>query len=368
MRPPAPRQPAAIVTTILIGLNVAVFLLMLAKGISPTAPTNTQLVRWGANFGPLTLHGQWWRLATACFLHIGIAHIGMNMYSLYQVGRPVELVFGRARYLLLYAVAGLGGDLASLYVHPGTVSAGASGAIFGVFGALIAFVLVRRKEMNRRAVDSILRSAGYVLVVNLVIGFTVKEIDLSGHIGGIVTGFLAGCVLARRNADGSMRLPLARGLSIVAVALVLAVVSLKALASRMPGNDAFYKVVFTAPSVPLGDGGALYYTGSASPAQAQSLARALAGLGLESSDLDVVWTRIPGSTTLLFALPGDEAKYARTPEEAAAGKRVAPWNSPRFLQSFQVLGQAVKALAGGEPYTIILADENGEPHKMLHID
>lgn len=340
---------------------------MVAKGISPKGPTPEQLIRWGADMGPLTLHGEWWRLITACFLHVGIAHIGMNMYSLWQVGRPVEWIYGRARYVLIYAVAGLGGDLASLYHHPNTVSAGASGAIFGVFGAMIAFVLVNRKQMSKTAVDSVLRSAGYVILVNAVIGFSVKEIDLSGHIGGLVVGFLLGCLLAKRNADGTMRLPLVKGLTIAIAAIVLCAVGMKALAARTPGDGKFLKAVISAPNVPLGAEGTLYYTGSATQAEAKQLAKTLALLGLQNAGVEAVWDKRHNATTLSIAVGGDENAYAKTPQEAAFGKEVAPWQQDDVVESFTALGHAVMSRTGGEPYTLVIANAEGEPRRRIAI-
>lgn len=365
---PAPRKPTFPVTYTLIALNVLVYVAMVAKGVPANDPDPMQILRWGADFGPLTLHGQWWRLITACFIHFGIAHIGMNMYSLYQVGRPVEALFGRAKYLLIYAVAGLGGDLASLYIHPDSVSAGASGAIFGVFGATLSFVVMHRKVMSKQAATSIMRSAGLVLVINLVLGFSVKEIDLSGHVGGFLTGFLTACYLARRTPDGSMRLPLAKGLIVALATIAICAVSLKVLAVKSPGNGEFYQTVLTGPSVPLGDKSALFYTGSATRPEAQQLANALAEAGLDHVELQIIWNKTPGATTLLIAMAGDEAGYAKTPQELAAGKRPAPWNNLGIVASFQKLGQAVAPLVGGAPYNIILTNEDGETRKTIPIE
>src|SRR5579875_2338032 len=115
----APGKP--VVTTALIVINVAVFLAMIASGLSPISPTAEQVFRWGANYGPVTMQGQWWRLFTACFLHFGIIHIGFNMWVLYQIGYFTERLFGGPRYLAVYLIAGVGGNVIGLFLHPNVV-------------------------------------------------------------------------------------------------------------------------------------------------------------------------------------------------------------------------------------------------------
>lgn len=181
----------------LIGLNVAVFVLMVIAGVSPKEPTNEQLLLWGADYGPYTTHGQGWRLITSCFVHAGIIHIAMNMYCLYQVGPFTERLYGRARYFLIYAVAGLGGALVSTLIHSDSVSVGASGAIFGVYGGLLAFLRLHRNALHRPAAQAITRSAMIFLGINLIYGFTDRQIDISAHVGGLVTGFVAGWFLGQ---------------------------------------------------------------------------------------------------------------------------------------------------------------------------
>ncbi len=185
------------ITYILIGLNILVYLAMIVSGISPSEPTILQLIHWGANFGPLDRAGQWWRLLTACFLHIGFLHIAFNMYVLYQVGPFTERLYGGARYLLLYLVAGIGGNLLGILLHPMIVSAGASGAIFGVYGGLLAFLLRQRTAFRPEAVRAIGQSALIFIGFNLFYGLASAHTDLTAHIGGLFAGFLAGLVLVR---------------------------------------------------------------------------------------------------------------------------------------------------------------------------
>jgi rhomboid protease GluP len=191
-------RPTSVVTLTLIAINVLVYVVMVVKGVSATSPTLEDMVRWGANFGPLTLNGgQWWRLFTACFLHFGIVHIGFNMYVLYQVGMTTELLYGRAKYLLIYFLAGVIGNIVSLYVHPLSVGAGASGAIFGVYGAFLGFLLIRRSVISKLAMAQMVRSAAIFLGINLVYGLASQTTDLSAHLAGLVTGFLLGSFLAQ---------------------------------------------------------------------------------------------------------------------------------------------------------------------------
>ncbi len=191
-----PRPTPAPVTPALIVLNVLVFLGMAATGVSLTEPTALQLVHWGANYGPLTVSGQGWRLLTACFLHIGFIHIAFNMYVLYQVGPFTERLFGPWRYLFVYLAAGIGGNVLGLVLHPNIVSAGASGAIFGVYGGLLAFLLRQRAIMRPDAAKSVAKSAIFFLGYNLVYGIVSPHTDLTAHLGGLVVGFVVGYALA----------------------------------------------------------------------------------------------------------------------------------------------------------------------------
>jgi rhomboid protease GluP len=195
---PARSRSPYTLTIALIAINVLVFLAMVASGVSFTQPTTRDILIWGGDFAPLTLGAhQYWRLLTSCFLHFGIIHIGMNMYVLYLIGPFIESVFGRVRYLLIYFIAGLAGSLVSVHVHPLAVGAGASGAIFGLYGAVFGFLLIRRRTLNPAAISSISKSAGIFVLYNVVYGSISGTTDLSAHLGGLVAGFLAGMLLVR---------------------------------------------------------------------------------------------------------------------------------------------------------------------------
>ena len=185
------------ITYILIGLNTLVYVAMVLSGISASEPTVPQLLHWGANFGPLDRAGQWWRLLTACFLHIGFLHIAFNMYVLYQAGPFTERLFGGARFLVIYILAGLGGNVLGILLHPVVVSAGASGAIFGVYGGLLAFLLRERAALRPEAVRAIGQSALIFIGFNLFYGLASAHTDMTAHVGGLFTGFVVGYLLAR---------------------------------------------------------------------------------------------------------------------------------------------------------------------------
>lgn len=189
--------PITWVTYTLIVINLLVYLAMCAGGVGIMAQNVPLTVEWGTNYGPQTLSGQWWRLFTSIFVHFGLFHFALNMVSLYVIGRITERLYGNLRFAALYLFAGLTGSLASVLSHPVQNSAGASGAIFGVFGALLVFLLKYRHELpSSIAVQqrtSILILGGY----NLLSGFTHQGIDNAAHLGGLAGGTLIGLTLSR---------------------------------------------------------------------------------------------------------------------------------------------------------------------------
>jgi len=142
------------------------------------------------------LKGEWWRLFTAMFLHGGMTHILMNMFSLYLIGRGVEVYFEKKAYVSIYLFSGLIGGLASLYMHPNTVGIGASGAIFGVFGALAGFFLAHRDKIAAHSRE-FMKDFAVVLGLNLALGLSIPSIDVSAHIGGLIIGLIGGFVISK---------------------------------------------------------------------------------------------------------------------------------------------------------------------------
>jgi rhomboid protease GluP len=185
-------------TALLIALNVVIYLFTaLQSGNFVDIPLRT-LAQDGALYGPLVVFGgEWWRLLGAMFLHGGMTHVLMNMVSLYIVGRGAELYFSKSAYLALYLFSGLIGGMASLYAHPDDIAMGASGAIFGIFGALAGFFFAHRRRLASHAKE-MFQDFATVIVLNFALGMAVPSIDMSAHIGGLLTGFVGGYWLAKR--------------------------------------------------------------------------------------------------------------------------------------------------------------------------
>jgi len=149
------------------------------------------LLRFGASNGILVVvFGDVWRLISAMFLHGSLLHITMNMLSLWFVGRVVERWFSPISYIIIYFASGIVGGLISIYFHPNTIAIGASGAIFGIFGAMGGFVLVNRNRLA--SFEEFIKQFGVILLLNLFIGVVFDSVDLSAHIGGLVIGAIGG--------------------------------------------------------------------------------------------------------------------------------------------------------------------------------
>ena len=151
----------------------------------------------GALAGPYVVaKGELYRLVTSTFLHSGGTHIVMNMLSLYVVGRMVEKLFSRVAYLSLYFISAFFGSFLSIYMHLDGVAVGASGAIFGLFGALAGFVFVHKDRLGEKF-KAFMKDFGVLLLINLVIGFAFPNIDVSAHVGGLVAGIIGGFIIAK---------------------------------------------------------------------------------------------------------------------------------------------------------------------------
>ena len=198
--------PHTYVTRLLVGANVLVFVVMVLSGVNPLMPRVDQLVAWGANFGPLTQDGQAWRLVTCMFLHVGLIHLLFNMWVLWQIGALVERLLGNVGLFVAYMISGVGGSLVSLYWHPNVVSAGASGAVFGMFGALLGFLVFSRHSIPLQALRSLAQSSIMFVVFNVAFGLAVPGIDMAAHLGGLATGLFCGLGLSQPiNADTGRR-------------------------------------------------------------------------------------------------------------------------------------------------------------------
>jgi len=168
-------------TRVLIGINVVVFLATVQSGANVLTGSGTSSLYDRFALVPASVaDGQWYRLISSMFLHFGLPHIALNMLALYVIGTPLETMLGRLRFLGLYFLAGLGGSLLSFAIgSPTELAAGASGAIYGLFGAL--YVLTRRRGLETGGIVGI-------IAINLVFSFTFSNIDWRGHVGGLVVG------------------------------------------------------------------------------------------------------------------------------------------------------------------------------------
>jgi len=185
------------VTQAIFGINVAVFAGMVLAGVSITEPTTQELIHWGANSAQLTLGGEWWRLITNTFLHIGILHIALNMWCLWSLGALAESLYGPWTFAAVYLISGVSGSLASAAWHPYGISAGASGAIFGLAGALIASYKLGEFSLPPSVVAGTLRCTVAFVGYNIVIGLMSGRTDNSAHLGGLAAGAILGALIAR---------------------------------------------------------------------------------------------------------------------------------------------------------------------------
>jgi rhomboid protease GluP len=186
------RDRKTVVAYTLFALNILIFILMELAGGSTNDLT---LMAFGAKSNSHIDSGEIWRFVTPLFLHIGLLHLAFNSYALWIVGPQVEKLYGSARFLLLYVLAGIGGVVASYWYHPEVPSAGASGAIFGLFGVLLVFAIKYRKSVPAFFAKAIGKGVLLTVAINLVIGWQIPQIDNSAHLGGLVTGMLLAAVV-----------------------------------------------------------------------------------------------------------------------------------------------------------------------------
>ena len=197
--PEVTRRPY--LTYALLAINVVMFgLAELAGGTEDP----DVLLDFGAMFGPLISQGEYWRLLTAMFLHSGFMHLGFNALALFIFGYLVERSYGHAPFFLIYFLAGLAGSVTSYLFNPTAVAAGASGAIFGVFGALAAFLLLQRRAFGKHAQNSLIGLAIFV-AIQFFIGLATPGIDNWAHGGGLVAGFILGLALSPQYRQAGTR-------------------------------------------------------------------------------------------------------------------------------------------------------------------
>lgn len=179
-------------TPILLNLNILIFLAMLVSGVDAMSPDIHSLLQWGANYKPLTIKGQWWRLLSSCFIHIGLIHLLLNMYALLFIGLMLEPLLGKTRFIVTYLLTGIIASSTSLWWHDVSVSAGASGAIFGMYGVFLALLTTPLVEKSTRR--PLFISIAIYIVYNLASGLK-EGVDNAAHIGGILSGILFGYLM-----------------------------------------------------------------------------------------------------------------------------------------------------------------------------
>ncbi len=242
--PPAivPLHTTPWVTYALIAANVVGFGLEIAAGTDAIHPTVQQLIHVGGNVASLTKGGEPWRLIAAMFLHAGLLHIGMNMLCLAQA-RVVEQLFGRIPMIAIYLTSGLLGGVLSMTRNPNVVSVGASGAVFGLYGAFAAFLVVRKTAIAEDTWSKTTRQIGTFVAINLIYGFATPGIDMSAHIGGLVVGFAVAAALLAGKAADAQRLKRAIGLTFAGLAVTaVATFAMRPPVDVTPELEAFEKV------------------------------------------------------------------------------------------------------------------------------
>ena len=184
-------------TPLLLNANVLLFVIMVASGVSASDPRGRELVSWGSNLSGLTLPGEPWRLLSYMFVHAGTSHLLLNMLSLWLLGVLIESRVGPVRFLLVYLASGVGGGLASLWWRhaEGGNSVGASGAIFGLYGFLLALLVSKSLVLDKSDRRAMLGLVLYLVLSSLLSGLT-GNVDNAAHLGGLVTGLLVAGPLA----------------------------------------------------------------------------------------------------------------------------------------------------------------------------
>lgn len=194
-------QPLLPAYKVIITLNVIAFIgLCVLNKFDVMDIKTSNLMTWGANVSAFTLNGDYWRLLSSMFLHGGLLHIAMNMVVLLDISKTVERLYGSFKYLLIYFVAGIGGGLFSMFFSPNGSSVGASGAVFGIYGALLAFYVRHLNEVPSNVIIASCKNIFAFIVANIVIGLASARIDNAAHMGGLIFGFLQGIVLLNTGA------------------------------------------------------------------------------------------------------------------------------------------------------------------------
>jgi membrane associated rhomboid family serine protease len=219
-------------TKALVGINIVIYLISGLSSGDPITPNPTASIYRSFALVPVAVaHGEWWRLVSSTFLHYNVPHIVFNMWALYVIGVPLERLLGRVRFLVLYLLAGIGGGIMSFALGNHLESAaGASGAIFGLFGAF--FVVARRRNLETGGIVAL-------IAINLVFSFTFSGIDWRGHVGGLIVGSAVAAVLVWAPPGPQRTRIQAAGCAVIALVLAAS------------GLVAAHKIVRDCPDYPI---------------------------------------------------------------------------------------------------------------------
>jgi rhomboid protease GluP len=227
-------------TYVLLGINCAVYLAMCLRGVSPVSPTAQQVLNWGGDFGPaVLLGGQWWRLISAAFVHIGLLHLATNMWCLWNLGLLGEPLVGAGGMVAAYLITGAAGNLLSVALHPGLradgadaiVGAGASGAIFGLAGVLIVLLSSKLLPLPLVERNQLRKSVLWFAVLNFVLAAGVDlshfslKVDNGAHFGGFVAGLLMALLMVPRIGAPPELFRRRRNLAVLAAVFALGLLS-----------------------------------------------------------------------------------------------------------------------------------------------
>ncbi|MFM7607593.1 MAG: rhomboid family intramembrane serine protease [Alphaproteobacteria bacterium] len=217
------RHPRIHIVPVLIWLNIAITLTFCTINGGWLLPDGETLIPWGSNYGPLSLKGEWWRLASAIFLHAGVLHLFVNMYTLWSFGGLCERMFGPSLFLVIYMTGGICASGFSLLWNPLVNSVGASGAIFAIIGASLAYMLDDRNDVPFSVLWGEAKSLGSFLIFSLIAVIEQAPLDHAAHFGGLVSGFVIGSVMSSVALErGIMRMAL------ISLAIMAATVALYA--------------------------------------------------------------------------------------------------------------------------------------------
>jgi membrane associated rhomboid family serine protease len=216
------RHAYPIFTLLIISINICTYLWMFHRGVNPVSPSVKDILDWGGNFSPLVAAGEWWRLFTSLFIHVGLIHISLNLFFLFLVGRIFERLAGHRSFLILYFGSGMLASIGSAMWQPMIVSAGSSGAIYGVMGGLLAFFFSARGKRIRQAGEESF-SVKTWLFYSLILGFYSETTDNAAHICGLLGGLALGLLLSRAYTVDRDHLKIRPSWRALALTLVIAI-------------------------------------------------------------------------------------------------------------------------------------------------